>query len=185
MRIVDAAYGLFMKEGVRAVGVDSIVKHADVARQTFYRHFPSKSDLVIAFLLHREEQWTKQWLTREVLGRTADPRERLLIIFDLYDEWFATPDFGRCPFINTLIEAEPDSSVSNAARGHLATIERFVRSLAEDAGLYDAEGFGRAWHLLMEGAVVSAMAGNASAAADAKRAAQVILANWSKEADFR
>src|SRR5258706_5871587 len=86
-RILEAAYELFSRQGIRAVGIDAIVASSGVARMTLYRHFASKDALVLAFLERREERWIKDWLQREVELRAVDPRDRLLAIFDVFDEW--------------------------------------------------------------------------------------------------
>src|SRR5689334_25448456 len=87
-RILDAAYELFSREGIQAVGVDAVISRSGVARQTLYRHFASKEDLVLAFLERREELWTRGWLEAQVVARASDPAARLLSIFDVFDEWF-------------------------------------------------------------------------------------------------
>ena len=87
-RILDSAYELFSQNGIRAVGIEAVLAHSGVARQTLYRHFESKQNLVIAFLERREEVWTRRWLQDEVEARESDPAERLLAIFDVFDEWF-------------------------------------------------------------------------------------------------
>src|SRR5580704_225975 len=84
-RLVTAAYELFSTRGVQATGIDAIIDRAGVARQTMYRHFASKEDLVLAFLERREELWTRGWLQGEVEQRSPDPREQLLAIFDVFD----------------------------------------------------------------------------------------------------
>src|SRR5260221_4386148 len=86
-RILEAAYELFSRQGIRAVGIDAIVEQSGVARMTLYRHFASKDALVLAFLERREQRWTKDWLQRAVERRASDPRERLLAIFDVFDAW--------------------------------------------------------------------------------------------------
>jgi len=91
-RLVAAAYELFSRQGVQAVGVDAIIERSGVARQTMYRHFASKQDLVLVFLERREQVWTRQWLEAEVVRRATDPRDRLLTIFDVFDGWFREPD---------------------------------------------------------------------------------------------
>ena len=75
-RILAAAYDLFAHRGIQAVGIDAIIERSGVARQTLYRHFASKQDLVLAFLERREELWTKDWLQSEVERRSADPEKR-------------------------------------------------------------------------------------------------------------
>src|SRR3984893_17859947 len=81
-RILQAAYELFSRQGIRAVGIDAIVESSGVARMTLYRHFGSKDAMVLAFLERREERWIRDWLKREVELRAVDPSEGLVVIFD-------------------------------------------------------------------------------------------------------
>src|SRR6202035_350728 len=103
-RISRAAYELFSREGVRAVGVDAVIARAGTAKMTLYRNFPSKDDLILDFLSHREELWTRDWLEAESRRRGEAPREQLLAIFDVFAEWFGQPDFEGCAFLTTMIE---------------------------------------------------------------------------------
>ena len=128
---MTAAYELFARHGVQAVGIDAIIERSGVARQTLYRHFGSKQELVLAFLERREEVWTYGWLAAEVQRRERDPRRRLLAIFDVFDEWFRDPDFEGCSFINVMLEhPAPDHPLHQAAAGYLARI----RGLPAGAG---------------------------------------------------
>src|SRR5438093_8444833 len=74
-RILMAAYELFSRQGVRAVGIDTIIARADVAKMTFYDHFPSKDELGLTFLERREQLWTDQWLDAEVTCRATSRRD--------------------------------------------------------------------------------------------------------------
>ncbi len=164
-RLLTAAYELFARQGVQAVGVDAIIERSGVARQTMYRHFGSKQDLVLAFLARREELWTYGWLAAEVRRRTDNPRERLVTIFDVFDEWFRAPGFEGCSFINVMLE-HPDEGhpLHRAAAGYLAHIREFVTALAIDAGIADPESFAHQWHILMKGSIVAAGEGDRDAA---------------------
>ena len=77
-RILATAYGLFARRGIRDVGVDEVVAKADVAKATLYRHFPTKNDLVLAFLERREQLWTKDWVEAEARRRGKTPEQALL-----------------------------------------------------------------------------------------------------------
>jgi AcrR family transcriptional regulator len=175
-RLLTAAYELFARQGVQAVGIDAIIERSGVARQTMYRHFGSKQDLVLAFLARREELWTRGWLAAEVRRRTDDPRERLMAIFDVFDEWFRTPDFEGCSFINVMLE-HPDERhpLHRAAAEYLAHIREFVAALATDAGIADPEPFARQWHILMKGSIVAAGEGDREAARRAQRLGALLL----------
>ena len=131
-RILEAAYPLFSRSGIRAVGVDTIVEAAGVAKMTLYRNFPSKEDLALAFLALREERWTRAWLWNEVSQRADEPTERLLAIFDVFGEWFARDDFEGCSFVNVLLEQDTlDDPVREASVKHLANIRELIQELAE------------------------------------------------------
>src|ERR1700704_4826262 len=83
-RILDAAYELFSRSGVRAVGVDTITAEAEVAKMTLYRNFASKNDLAIAFLALREERWTRGWVQAETRRRADTPAGQLLAVFEIF-----------------------------------------------------------------------------------------------------
>ncbi len=173
---MTAAYELFARHGVQAVGIDAIIERSGVARQTLYRHFGSKQELVLAFLQRREEVWTYGWLAAEVQRREHDPRRRLLAIFDVFDEWFRDPEFEGCSFINVMLEhPAPDHPLHQAAAGYLARIRALLRELATDAGIADPSGFARQWHILMKGSIVAAGEGDRDAARRAKQMGRVLL----------
>ena len=177
-RILAAAYELFSKWGIQAVGVDAVIARSGVARQTLYRHFSSKQDLVLAFLERREEVWTKGWLQAGVEERASDPRARLLAIFDQFDEWFRRSDFEGCSFINVMLEhPDPTDPIHRAGVSYLAGIRHFLEDLARRAGIADAESFAREWHILMKGSIVAALEGDRDAARRAQRVGALILGN--------
>jgi AcrR family transcriptional regulator len=175
-RILETAYELFACRGIRDVGVDEVIEQAGVAKATLYRHFPSKDDLVVAFLRLREQRWTLEWVEAEATRRGSAPEERLLAIFDLFDEWFHRDDFEACSFINVLLEMGPAHPAGRASILHLENIRSVVRRLAEDAGLHDPASFARSWHILMKGSIVSAAEGDADAGKRAKAIAHILIA---------
>jgi AcrR family transcriptional regulator len=176
-RILEAAYDLFSRRGIRAVGIDTIVEASGVARMTLYRHFASKEALVLAFLERRDARWTRAWLQAEVERRSADPSQRLLAIFDVFDAWFRRPDFEGCAFINVMLEmADPKDAAGAASIEYLAGIRVFVSGLARAAGIADPEAFARQWHILMKGSIVAAGEGDADAARRAQDLGALLLA---------
>jgi AcrR family transcriptional regulator len=176
--ILEAAYDLFSRRGIRAVGIDELVQRAGVSKATLYRHFRSKDDIVLAFLQRREQRWTREFVEAEARRRGSTPRERLLAIFDVFDEWFHRDDFEGCSFINVLLEtADLEHPVGKASAAHLEYIRSVVRGLAEEAGLTDreAEAFAHAWHILMKGSIVAAGEGDKLAAQRARSVAGLLL----------
>jgi AcrR family transcriptional regulator len=175
-RILEAAYELFSRDGVRAVGIDAIIERSGVARMTLYRHFGSKDALVLAFLERRDERWTRGWLQHDVERRATDPGERLLAIFDVFDGWFQREDFEGCSFINVLLEiAEPGHELHRASADYLARIRAFVRELAAEAGASDPDALAHKWHILMKGSIVAAGEGDRQAARRAREVAALVL----------
>ena len=178
-RILDSAYDLFSRRGVRAVGIEEVIERASVAKATLYRHFPSKDDLVLAFLRKREEVWTHGWVETEARRRGATPEESLLAIFDLFDVWFHRSDFEGCSFVNVLLEtADLDHPIGRASADHLESIRDVLRALAAEAGLRDTDEFARSYHILMKGSIVQAGEGDADAAKRAKEMARDLIAKY-------
>ena len=175
-RILDAAYVLFSRSGVTRVGVDTVIAEAGVAKATLYRNFASKEELALAFLQRREERWTHGWLEEEITRRADDPRERLLAIFDVFDEWFHREDFEGCAFVTVLLELEDrDSGIRRAAVRHLSNIRDRRAGRAAAAGIDDPEGFAWQWHILMKGSIVAAHEGDREAARRAQGMGRLIL----------
>ncbi len=177
-RILDAAYDLFSRAGVRAVGVDTITAEADVAKMTLYRNFASKNDLALAFLALREERWTVGWVQGEVLRRASTPATQLLTIFEIFSEWFHREDFEGCAFVTSLLEFEDRADpVRQACVVHLANIRAFVCDLASAAGVDDPQRFSAQWHILMKGSIVAAHEGDRDAAMKARELGELLLAH--------
>jgi AcrR family transcriptional regulator len=174
-RVIDAAYRLFSERGVRGVGIGEVIRTAGVAKATFYRHFPSKDDLVVAFLDRRESRWTKGWVRDQARQRGETPEEQLLAIFDLFDEWFHREDFEGCSFINVLLELGGSHPAGRACVVHLENIRSVVRQLAAEAGVRDPFTFAHSWHILMKGSIVTAAEGDVEAAQRAKQMARLLL----------
>ena len=175
-RIERAAYELFSKHGVRAVGVDTLVARARVAKMTLYKLYGSKDELALAFLRRREEVWTRSWLQAEVERRGQSPRQKLLSIFDAFDDWFNRTDYEACAFLRTLLEHEdPRHPVRRASARHIETIREFLEELARGAGVRDPATFARQWQILMMGSVSAAYAGDRAAARRAKAVGQLLL----------
>jgi anti-anti-sigma factor len=175
-RILSAAYDLFSRSGIRAVGVDAITDEADVAKMTLYRNFHSKSDLAVAFLALREERWLKGWVQAEARARAVSPAGRLLAIFDIFTEWFEREDFEGCPFVTSLLEFDDRRDpVRQACVEHLAAIRAYLCELAAGAGAPQPERLAAQWHILVNGAIVAAHEGDSDAAAKARELGMLLL----------
>ncbi|HEX8157270.1 MAG TPA: TetR/AcrR family transcriptional regulator [Solirubrobacteraceae bacterium] len=175
-RVLDAAYDLFSRSGVRAIGVDTITAEADVAKMTLYRNFASKNDLAVAFLGLREDRWTRGWVQAQTQARGSTPAGQLLAIFEIFSEWFARDDFEGCAFVTSLLEFDDRGDpVRQACVTHLANIRAYVCELATAAGVEDPDRFAAQWHILMKGSIVAAHEGDRDAALKARELGMLLL----------
>ena len=172
----------FQPRRVRAVGVDAGITRAGTAKMTLYRNFTSKDDLILDFLRRREQLWTREWLEAESQRRGETPRDHLLAIFDVFSEWFNTPDFEGCSFLTTMVEInDRDHPVHQAAVVHLANIRSYIERLAAEAGIRDTDSFARKWHILMKGSIMAAHEGDTAAADRAGNSASSCSRNTAAE----
>ena len=175
-RILETAYDLFSRNGFRAVGVDRIIDESGVARKTFYRHFPSKTDLILAFLDQRGQRWTHDWLEAEVYRIGSTPRERLLAVFDVLDEWFHREDFESCALLATVFEVRDKTDpVHQAAARQLEDVREVLLDIAEQSKIRDPESVASHVQTLMMGAIVSASREDLDAARRARELAVLLL----------
>ncbi|WP_440029740.1 TetR/AcrR family transcriptional regulator [Chromobacterium amazonense] len=124
-RILATAHRLFYLEGIRASGIDRVIAESGVSKVTFYRHFPSKNELILAYLQQRHQLWM-QWF-QDALNRHAEAGPAALA--DALAEWFASADFRGCAFINGLGEILADAAVADAARHHKTEMRQAIASL--------------------------------------------------------
>lgn len=178
-RILEVASQLFYQNGIRAVGVDTIIAQSDVAKMTFYKHFKSKDLLVLEFLKCRDERW-RIWFVSAVQRLAPNAEDRPLAIFDALEERFSRKDFRGCAFINTMVEmADGEHSAHQAAAEHKQKVQGIVRSLLSEAGVKKSTQLSKAFLLLMDGAIVTAVRerkpGSAKAA---KKIAATLLSSY-------
>jgi AcrR family transcriptional regulator len=175
-RILEAAYELFSRHGIHAVGIDRIIAEAPVAKATLYHHFASKEDLVCAFLEMRQRRWTVEWLQTEVEARASTGKRRVLAVFEALDEWFNRPDFEGCAFITTLLQSSDAAGpIHQATVRHLEVIRSLLERYAEEAHLARPADVACQLQILMMGAIVSAGRGDIAAARRTRLLAELLL----------
>jgi len=154
-RILEAAGRLFLRDGFRAVGVDTIIAEAGVAKMTLYAHFPSKDDLIVAYLERANEQFW-EWLDGASAGVDA-PRARLVAMFDAVGKLANSPQCLGCTFQGTAAEfPDPEHPGHRVALAHKQAVLARLRALAREAGLRAPEALAEQLLLLMDGAWVAA-----------------------------
>ncbi|MGJ7502803.1 TetR/AcrR family transcriptional regulator [Variovorax sp. ZT5P49] len=171
-RILLTAHDLFYADGIRATGIDRVIAASGVTKVTFYRHFPSKDDLVRAFLDHRHGLWMS-WFV-DALGRLGAQQrigdaQALLVLADAMAEWFANPVFRGCAFINSVVEVGSSvTGASDIAREHKREMVEVIAGLLPES----LEGpqrmaIAQAAALGVDGAIVKAQMGSAALAREA------------------
>lgn len=104
-RILQTAHDLFYREGIRATGVDRIIREARVTKVTFYRHFPSKNDLIAAYLDDRHARWMN-WFSTAIAGAPRSADFPLAPVVAALKAWFDMPDYRGCAFVNGVVELD-------------------------------------------------------------------------------
>ncbi|SDT06862.1 DNA-binding transcriptional regulator, AcrR family [Brevibacterium sandarakinum] len=167
-RLLDAAHRLFYSHGIHAIGIDSVIADAGVAKMTLYRHFGSKDELVAAYLGERDEYWRARWLNCSASG---DRVTRVTEFFDVIAEWVTEKGFRGCAFINAHGEHEQGPATTAAIERHKHWIRCYLIEMAGDAEL------GEQLFILAEGATVAAtMAGSSMPPLRARSAALALVA---------
>lgn len=181
-RILETAERLFYAEGIRAVGVDRIIAEAGVAKMTLYNHFPSKDDLILAALQHREATFMDRftgWMNEAEKKRNTT---RLDAFFSALKRWFESPEFRGCAFINASVElADPAHPGAQFSTAHKVRFRELLKEiLQETAGSAGAKQ-SDAIALLVEGAIVSAVMEQSARPADVAKEAAVRLVKGMKK----
>lgn len=153
-RILDTAFGLFYARGIRAVGVDLIIAESGVAKATFYKHFPAKDDLVVAYLDKVDGIWSGQLHAAAEAAGPA-PADQLVGLFDALQSACRRDGYRGCGFINAAAESQPGTPVHERTVAHKTSVLAWVEDLAAKAGAHDAHVLARSLTLLLDGGLAS------------------------------
>jgi AcrR family transcriptional regulator len=180
-RIVETAERLFYAEGVRSVGIDRVIAEAEVAKMTLYNHFPSKDDLILAVLQYREEKFDalfEKWMQQHVKAGM----DRLEAFFAALEDWFKSPGFRGCMFINSCAElADANHAGSKFSAQHKERFHEMLKQIINEcAGAKAADSTASAISLLVEGAIVTAVMEQSAKPADVARDAALALVTQSQ-----
>lgn len=151
-RILAAANELFYREGIRAIGIDTVIEKAGVAKMSLYRAFPSKDDLIAAFLEMRDKIYW-EWWDSVVIRHPDDARGQLRALFQALAKRTSSPTYRGCPFVNTSVEfPDPAHPARSVIAGHMAELRRRMDGLVAGLGVAEPRALADQLLLLMEGA---------------------------------
>lgn len=170
VRILDTANRLFYDEGVHTVGINRIIAEARVTKTTFYKYYPSKELLIVAYLRRRDEYIRD--IVAEILRSSDEPLTRLELLVDAIAGEAQKPDFRGCPFINATAQfSDPAHPVREAIARHRRWYGEEVEALFRGAGHPDPGTARDDYFLARDGAYASANLGDPVAAQAALRRA--------------
>jgi AcrR family transcriptional regulator len=169
-RILETADRLFYLQGIRAIGVDTIAAETGISKRTLYNHFPSKDELIAAYLQRR---------FTHAPPSDKPPAAQILGTFDRLERGFASKGFRGCPFVNAVAELGPeDRAVKKIAVAFKESRRLWFRDLLLQLEVADPEGLATQLQLLVDGAIAQDLVrDDPSMARAAKQAARVLLAN--------
>ena len=175
--MLDTAFRLFYARGIRAVGVDLIIAESGVAKATFYKHFPSKDELVLAYLDKVDGIWTGQ-LRAAAEAAGPDPADQLVGLFDALVTACRREAYRGCAFINAAAEAMPGTPLHERTVAHKRAVMAWVRDLAAKAGAGDPDALARSLTLLLDGGLADgALTADPAAVVAAKETARQLVAS--------
>ena len=152
IKILETANRLFYTQGYRATGINQIIKEADVAKASFYQHFPSKENLCEEYLAQRHLTSHKRQQKFITTGNT--PVERICNLFENIRQNTISNNFNGCPFLNIAAEIyEHDSKIRQAVTQHKSKLIALIR--AETKGFNDPDTLAEMVYLIYEGANIA------------------------------
>ncbi len=174
-RIVETAERLFYAEGIRSVGIDRIIAEAEVAKMTLYNHVSSKDELILAVLQYREEK-VNEMFARSMERHAKKGMDRLEAFFAALKDWFKSPGFRGCSFINASVElADSSHPASQFSTAHKEGFHEMLKEIIAESRGAKAASAAPAIALMVEGAIVTAVMEGKHDAADVARDAALAL----------
>ena len=174
--LIDTAQTLFARDGYRAVGIDTVIAEAGVAKMTLYNHFKSKEELIAAVLERRAREIAAE-ISARVESAPGGAPDRVLAVFDWLETWFRSPGFHGCLFIKAASEYPGKDELPRlAAVAFKTACFDLLNKLCATLDVAHPAALARQLALLIEGATVLAFIHRrADPAQDAQAAARTLL----------
>ncbi|MEY9934076.1 AcrR family transcriptional regulator [Catenulispora sp. GP43] len=177
-RIIEAATGLFYAQGLRAISADKIIERTGITKVTFYRHFRTKDDLVVAYLEQRSEQ-ERLDVAAILTQADGDPGQAIRLFAESVGAASCAPGFRGCPFINAAAEyADSDHPVRQTVAAHRNWFKTVLEEMITPLGLAEPASIADQLILIRDGAMVSGYLSDPTTVSQSLyRAAQAIISS--------
>jgi len=176
-RILDTASRLFYDQGYHVTGINQIIEEAEIARASLYNHFPSKTDLLLAYLDRTHIEWFIE--LDAFLAPYATAKEKLIALFDYRIQRQTRLRYKGCHFNKITAETNEDEGVFKRVKTHKERFRQYIRALVKEAGhrrLLEDDVLADTIFLLLEGGIaLGAMFRSSDDAEKAKRIAESLL----------
>jgi AcrR family transcriptional regulator len=175
-KILDVATLLFDARGINASGVDTIIAESGIAKATLYKHFPSKNQLVMAYLRDKSDRFY-EWLNDKLPGERNNPRDILYELCELVEQWITTPEFHGLPFHIAAVEFPDPSHPINSYSVELSKeLQHYLSRIAALASVKDPDTLGQQLAIIFEGAaLIERLSPGSGAARRARNAALTLI----------
>ncbi len=177
-KILDTAAKLFYEQGYCNTGINQVIDEADIAKASLYKHFETKTDLLVAYIQRTHERWFER--LEAAVNKVSNPKAKLLAVFDHHLERQEIRQFGGCPFIKANDEAgTEDPRVLEEIQKTKNHFREYIKSLVVKSGhkkiLSDKE-LADTIHLMLEGAIaITAVFKRATELQSAKKIIQKLI----------
>jgi AcrR family transcriptional regulator len=181
-KLFETAARLFYQHGYRAIGVDTLAAESGIGKMTLYRHYPSKDELILAYLRDSDDNFWNHFET--ITKDLPSAREKLLSFFRSLQDYVISPACYGCPFNNVATEfPEPGYAGHQVALEHKQKVRTWFMQLAQETGASQPKALADGLFLLMDGAYMAARMFGSSTdnpAADLAEAARCLIDSYCK-----
>lgn len=179
-KLIQAGHEIFYREGFLAVGLDRLLNEVGCSKQTFYNHFESKDDLIVAVIDEHHRWWSSELRDRIQRAAGPDPRGQILAMFDVMHDILHDPEYHGCIFINAAVEfPQPHHPAHRSARQAKADGLALLHELAEQAGASDPMALAEEVDMIIEGALIThQVAPECDTCGIARRAAETLMEKY-------
>ncbi|QXE38453.1 TetR/AcrR family transcriptional regulator [Streptomyces sp. GMY02] len=159
-RIIEAAAELFYAQGIRAVSAEKVIAKVGITKVTFYRHFPTKDELIVAYL-ERRAGWERGAVEAARLAAAGKASEVFRIIAEGIGAESCSPGFRGCPFINAAAEyADAEHPVRQVVHAHRQWFKATIEEMIQELGVTDVSVAADQLVMLRDGAMVGGYLGD-------------------------